>query len=90
MPSFARWALVLALVALGTSTSGQHGLRAPLRQSPAVAATRKLADDVVAGIKRQTPEWGTYLGLPDAEHGRVTDNSLQARTSWRAPEDAWR
>jgi uncharacterized protein (DUF885 family) len=49
-----------------------------------------LADDVVAGIKRHTPEWGTYLGLPDAEHGRVMDNSLQARAMWRAEEDAWR
>ena len=78
------------LVIAGASTSGQQGPPPPATKPPAAAATRTLADDVVAGIKRHTPEWGTYLGLPDAEHGRVTDNSLQARTVWRDEEDAWR
>ena len=78
------------LVIASASTSGQHGPPPPATKPPAAAATRTLADDVVAGIKRHTPEWGTYLGLPDAEHGRVTDNSLQARTVWRDEEDAWR
>ena len=86
MPSM----FVLALVLLGTSTGGQQGAAAPATKSPAAVATWRLADDVVVRIKHHTPEWGTYLGLPDAEHGRVTDNSLQARAMGRAEEDAWR
>ena len=78
------------LVIASASTSGQQGPPPPATKPPAAAATRTLADDVVAGIKRHAPEWGTYLGLPDAEHGRVTDNSLQARAIWRDEEDAWR
>jgi uncharacterized protein (DUF885 family) len=84
MPSM----LVLTLVSQATSASAQRDPHA--EKSPSAVATRRLADDVVAGIKRHEPEWGTYLGLPDAEHGRVTDNSLHARAKWRAEEDAWR
>jgi uncharacterized protein (DUF885 family) len=58
--------------------------------SPAVAATNALADDVVAGLKRESPELGTILGLPDAKHGLVQDNSLEARARRQAEEDAWR
>ncbi len=57
--------------------------------SPAVAATIALADDVVAGLKRESPELGTILGLPDARHGLVQDNSLEARARRQAEEDAW-
>jgi uncharacterized protein (DUF885 family) len=58
--------------------------------SPAVVATLALADDVVAGLKRESPELGTILGLPDAKHGLVQDNSLEARARRQAEEDAWR
>ena len=74
-----------------------HGLPRRLRPdlpgsapaSPAVAATIALADDVVAGLKRESPELGTILGLPDAKHGLVQDNSLEARARRQAEEDAW-
>src|SRR4029450_11791530 len=45
--------------------------------SPAAAATIALADDVVAGLKRESPELGTILGLPDAKHGLLQDNALE-------------
>jgi uncharacterized protein (DUF885 family) len=57
---------------------------------PAIAGdtpTVALADDVVATIKRYFPEFGTFLGLPDADHGRVTDNSLEGRAKLRVEED---
>jgi uncharacterized protein (DUF885 family) len=53
-------------------------------------ATIALADEVVAAINRRNPEIGTYLGLPDANHGGITDNSLEARAAGRAEEDRWR
>ena len=82
--------LVFMAIALGSSNVAEQRQPAGSENPAAAAATRRLADDVVAGIKRHTPEWGTYLGLPDAEHSRLTDNSLQARAKWRAQEDAWR
>ena len=59
-------------------------------QDSAAAATVALADDLAASIKREAPEIGTFLGLPDAEHGRIADNSLQARARRRAEEDEFR
>ena len=59
-------------------------------QDSAAAATVALADDLVATIKREAPEIGTFLGLPDAEHSRIADNSLQARARRRAEEDEFR
>ena len=61
----ARWpkppTLLLALVALGASTFGEQGTPDQAANSPA-AATRRLADDVVAGIKRHAPEWERTWG----------------------------
>jgi hypothetical protein len=57
---------------------------------PPAAETRALADDLVASIKRHNPEIGTVLGLPDAEHGRIIHNSLDARAVRRSEEDVFR
>lgn len=57
--------------------------------SPAAAATIALADDVVAGLKRESPELGTILGLPDAQHALVQDNSIEGRARREGHEDAW-
>ena len=57
--------------------------------SPAAAATIALADDVVAGLKRESPELGTILGLPDAQHALVQDNSIEGRARREGEEDAW-
>jgi uncharacterized protein (DUF885 family) len=48
-----------------------------------------LADEYVAAFFERYPESATRRGLPDADHGRVTDNSLAALAHWRAREDAW-
>lgn len=83
--------LVAALcpLAIFASVSGQQA--PPSSGLPAgAAAVVALADDVVAAAKRHNPEIGTYLGLPDANHAGITDNSLQARASRRQEEDGWR
>src|SRR5688500_14829437 len=58
--------------------------------SPAPTLNLSLADDVAKGLLRQQPEIGTYLGLPDARHGAIQDNSLSAREKREAEEDQWR
>ena len=73
------------LLAIGITVTAYQAPSTP----PAAAATVALADEVVAAFKRHFPELGTYLGLPDAEHGRTSDNSLEARAKRRAEEDAW-
>jgi uncharacterized protein (DUF885 family) len=49
----------------------------------------RLADEYVAAFFERSPESATRLGIPGTDHGRVTDNSLQALARWRAQEDAW-
>ena len=73
------------LLALGMTTAAYQAPSTP----PAAAATVALADEMVAAFKRHFPELGTYLGLPDAEHGRIADNSLEARARRRVEEDEW-
>ena len=70
-----------------------HGAGQPFSAGPTVKAaeaTVALADDMVAALKRRSPEIGTFLGLPDADHAGITDNSLEARTRARAEEDRWK
>jgi hypothetical protein len=59
-------ALGVALALAGTTASGQQGTRGPDAAGHA-AATVALADNVVAAIKRDGREVGTYPGLPDAK-----------------------
>ena len=64
---------------------------APGNDAPrAAAATMALADEVVASIRRQTPELATYLGLPGADHGAISDNSLEARAAVWREQDGFR
>lgn len=55
---------------------------------PAAEVTR-LADEYVAAFFERTPEAATRRGLPNANHGGVTDNSLAATAEWRRREDGW-
>jgi uncharacterized protein (DUF885 family) len=87
--SFRRSASAVALTALSLSTDQQ--IPSPAKEiKPPAEEMRALADDLVASIKRHNPEIGTVLGLPDAEHGRVTDNSLDGRAQRRSEEDVFR
>jgi uncharacterized protein (DUF885 family) len=74
----------------GVWTASQQPAPTTTPTAAPATATVALADDVVAGIKRHSPELDTYLGLPDAEHGRTADNSLEARARRWAEEDGWR
>ncbi len=55
------------------------------------AATKvtAVADDYLAGLLAYHPEFGTVNGLPGADQGRITDNSLGALERWQAKEDGW-
>ena len=81
---------VTLLAALSLPVYGLASTAVDRPQDSAAAATVSLADDLVATIKREAPEIGTFLGLPDAEHGRIADNSLQARARRWAEEDEFR
>jgi uncharacterized protein (DUF885 family) len=53
------------------------------------AEVNHLADEYVAAFFERSPESATRRGIPGTDHGRVTDNSLDALARWRAREDAW-
>jgi uncharacterized protein (DUF885 family) len=79
-----RLAAALGFVLVGPALlTAQHG------GDDAARAVTALADEVVAGMKQNWPEIGTFLGLPDADHGAIQDNSLAAREKRRAQEDGW-
>jgi uncharacterized protein (DUF885 family) len=48
-----------------------------------------IADEYLAALLQRHPEMGTYFGIPDARHDRLTDNSLEALAAWQQREDAW-
>ena len=59
------------------------------RPSGPSAEVTAVADEYLAGLLDHRPEMGTALGLPGADHGRITDNSLAALARWQAREDGW-
>jgi uncharacterized protein (DUF885 family) len=46
------------------------------------AAVTQLADEFVAASMERWPEMATFLGVPDAQHARVFDNSPAAKAAW--------
>ena len=81
------FALVLAcLAACAGSTSAPGPEPATGNRSQEV---HRLADEYVAAYFERYPEAATRLGIPGTDHGRVTDNSLDALARWQAREDAW-
>lgn len=81
-----RFALLLAgLAACGGGTS------VPEPGPPGTPAhdVERLADEYVAAWFERHPELATRRGIPGTDHGRVTDNSLEALSHWRAREDGW-
>lgn len=57
--------------------------------SDSVATVSAIADTYVRGFFDQFPDDATYSGYPDADHGRLRDNSLASLSEWHAKEDAW-
>lgn len=81
------FALVLAcLAACAGSTSAPGPEPATGNRSREV---HRLADEYVAAYFERYPEAATRRGIPGTDHGRVTDNSLDALARWQAREDAW-
>ena len=52
-------------------------------------AVDRIADEYFAENIAFYASSGTSLGLPDARHDRVDDNSLASLRSWQAKEDRW-
>ena len=57
--------------------------------APAVRSIEEIADEYLEAMLQVSPTWGTYLGLPDARHDRLGDNSLEALADWERRSDEW-
>ena len=69
--------LLVCLAGCGGVASGQGG------------EVSRLADQYVTAFFERSPESATRRGILGTDHGRVTDNSLEALARWQAREDAW-
>ena len=58
------------------------------QQNPTVAVTQ-LADAFVAATMARWPEAATFLGVPNAQHARVFDNSPEAKRAWDKQVDTF-
>jgi len=59
------------------------------RDEPEFSAIEELADEYLAALMERNPSMATQLGIEDARHDRLYDNSLQALSEWQTREDAW-
>jgi uncharacterized protein (DUF885 family) len=82
---WAAWRLGVVLVSAALGT--QVAVAATVEE--AAARTRSLADEVFAAGLERFPEQATSNGITDGQHGRITDNSLEALARWQAREDGW-
>jgi uncharacterized protein (DUF885 family) len=79
-------------VGVSIATPWDAGLVAQVPSSPrenAVRAVMAVADEYVTESLIRNPVQATALGLPDARHGEMIDNSLAARRAWEQKEDRW-
>ncbi|MGK2934410.1 MAG: DUF885 domain-containing protein [Gemmatimonadaceae bacterium] len=60
----------------------------PVPVSPA-ARVDALADEVVRGLFHEFPEYATLGGYPTADHGRLSDNSVEAVAGFDARLNSW-
>lgn len=56
---------------------------------PVAADINALADEYVREFFQTFPEFATLEGVPSADHGRLSDNSLAAVERWQQMENAW-
>lgn len=80
--------LALAIPAMLIAACGGSA-RSPSPAPDAASGVTRLADEYVDAYFERSPEAATRRGLPDADHGAVEDNSLEALAKWRGREDAW-
>jgi uncharacterized protein (DUF885 family) len=79
----------LHLLAMMMGTLGCAPRSAPRPASDPAERVTRLADEYVAALFARSPEAATRRGVPEADHGRVIDNSPDAIARWREREDAW-
>jgi len=65
----------------------------PSSQQPSIdalaARITAMADEYIKEALIRFPEQAEFLGLADASHDRLTDNSLVALRAWQEIEDRW-
>jgi uncharacterized protein (DUF885 family) len=83
---------ILIVISLVVLLSACRKKEAPAEQTSAedtAARVTALADEYIKEALSRYPEQAEFLGLPEAAHDRLTDNSLEALRSWREKEDRW-
>jgi uncharacterized protein (DUF885 family) len=85
---------VFAAVLLVPAACAPPAATVPVTPMPAAAASpaatvKAIADEYVREFYRANPDAATTAGYPDADHGRLRDNSLAAIEEWRMLEDGW-
>jgi uncharacterized protein (DUF885 family) len=76
-----------APAAAGPGAAAGTAVADPAAHPPGPRVTA-LADAYVAAYFRHFPDAATVEGRPDADHGRLPDNSLAGLEAWREQEDA--
>lgn len=81
--------ILLLLLCLAGCGRGTRALPEAEVEAHRSGEASRLADEYVAAYFERFPETATRLGIAGTDHGRVTDNSLDAIARWSAREDAW-
>jgi len=87
-----RWVPAAALL-LAAPLDAQQAppAAAPATRADSIARqVNTLADEMVALAMKRSPELGTFYGMPDADHGRLSDNSLATQRRYEAQDDTFR
>ncbi|HEU5169335.1 MAG TPA: DUF885 domain-containing protein [Gemmatimonadales bacterium] len=87
-PSRSRPSLLPALLVVVAACNRPAAQTGSAATDPAAGVTA-VADDYFAALLETFPETGTFWGLSDARHDRLTDISPQAIRQWQSREDGW-
>lgn len=77
-----------ALVALASVVMVSCGSETP-EPPPEFSEIEALADEYLAASLERNPTLATYIGIEDAAHDRLYDNSMDALAEWEQREDGW-
>ena len=81
--------LVLALACASAGDRRSPGTEEVGEDVAPADRVEAIADAYVRGYFERHPERATIDGVEGADHGRLTDRSLEAIAAWRKREDAW-
>lgn len=81
--------LCLAACEVSAPPPAEPPTGAGIAAAPTPRSIETIADEYLEVLLDTWPELGTYYGVPDADHGRLGDNSPAGYEAWRAREDEW-